>query len=275
MTSFTLKLIAILAMVVDHAAAVFGQQFFLILFPELPLAVSYNILRIMRIIGRLTFPIMAFFIAEGCRKTRNMQKYMARLFGFALLAQIPFTLAFSDNNALYNNAFFSGSQHLTFLDIRDLNVLFTLGLGALAVFLYEKSGRKPLSYLLAALAIAAGELLQTDYSWYGVLLVFASYIFPTRKTQLIGMAAVLSILYLGYGNGLQYAISIFHTALPLTEKLFRAVFYGGSHWLSALAALLLLSFYNGERGRSAQYFFYIFYPAHLLVLVAIREIIRP
>ena len=90
---FSLKLIAVAAMTVDHISAVF--------FPS-------EIW--MRLIGRLTMPIMAFLISEGYHYTRSVRKYLFRLLIFAIVSQVPYMLAFGINN---------------------LNVMFTLAISVL------------------------------------------------------------------------------------------------------------------------------------------------
>src|SRR5205085_4973530 len=96
MTTFQIKLIAIIAMVIDHIGLFF--------FPHILL---------LRIIGRLAFPLFAWLIANGAHHSKNPTKYLTRLFLFALLAQIPFILI----NRLIDPSFW------------ELNVLFTLFLG--------------------------------------------------------------------------------------------------------------------------------------------------
>ena len=274
MTSFVLKLIAILAMLSDHIAKVFGQEFTGIFFPN-SLESSYSMVKMMEIAGRLTFPIMAFFIAEGCKKTSNITKYITRLFLFALLSQIPYTLALYATNGLgSDNPHSQFGTHLTYFDAGSLNVLFVLGFGALAIFLYEKLKRKPVSFVFVSLVIAAAGLLKLEYSFFGVMLIFAAYVSPTRKMQILIMAVVLSILYLGYGGGLQNALNMLDAPRPLSVNIFYAIVSGVGQWLGALISLFLLYFYNGERGKKAKYSFYLFYPAHLIVLIAIREIVR-
>ena len=75
MTSFVLKIIAIITMFIDHLGyAVFNR------FSPL------------NFIGRISFPIFAFQISEGYIHTKNVKKYLARLFIFSLISQIPFYL---------------------------------------------------------------------------------------------------------------------------------------------------------------------------------------
>ena len=92
MSALILKLIASLSMLIDHAG--------LMLFNDNPT---------MRMIGRLAFPIFAFFIAEGFRYTKSKARYAARLLIFALISQ-PF-YAFAHGETLMTS---------------DLNMIFTL-----------------------------------------------------------------------------------------------------------------------------------------------------
>lgn len=80
LTAFHLKIVALVTMIVDHVGAVF----------PFPRAMD----DILRSIGRTAFPIYAFFIAEGCRYTRDREKYLLRLGLFGLVSQLPFVFAF-------------------------------------------------------------------------------------------------------------------------------------------------------------------------------------
>ncbi|MFN2363319.1 MAG: TraX family protein, partial [Halarsenatibacteraceae bacterium] len=80
MSSFQIKMVAITTMLIDHIGS--------IIFPE------YIILRV---IGRLAFPLFAFLITEGYRHTSNINRYLVRLSIFALISQYPFWLAFGFN----------------------------------------------------------------------------------------------------------------------------------------------------------------------------------
>lgn len=105
MTGFQLKLLAMIAMTLDHIGCIF--------FPRLPL---------LRMIGRLAMPILCFFIGEGLRHTRNPQKYLLRLVGFALISELPFDLAFYGR-----------------VNWASQNVYFTLALGLMALRLLQSS----------------------------------------------------------------------------------------------------------------------------------------
>lgn len=81
-----LKLIAIITMTIDHIAD--------LLYPGMPNDIIPNILHI---IGRLTAPIMFFFICEGFYYTKNLKKYITRLFAFALISHFAYCFAFGIN----------------------------------------------------------------------------------------------------------------------------------------------------------------------------------
>ena len=77
----TLKLIAVLAMVLDHAATVF-------LADTAPAALFFHA------VGQIAAPIMCFFVAEGYTYTSNLKKYLLRLFLAAVISHVPYALCF-------------------------------------------------------------------------------------------------------------------------------------------------------------------------------------
>lgn len=118
MSAFVLKIIAYITMFIDHLGYVVNNGKF-----------SY-----FNFIGRLAFPIFAFQISEGYIHTKNLKKYFFRLLLFALVSQIPFILFVSTVTKSFS-----------------LNVFFTLLLGLLAIFVYEKVQYKSLGILTAVL----------------------------------------------------------------------------------------------------------------------------
>lgn len=215
----TLKIIAVITMFIDHVGA--------ILLPD------YMVLRL---IGRIAFPIFCFLLTEGFLHTRNVKNYALRLGLFALLSEIPFDLAF------HNQIFDFGYQ----------NVFFTLFIGLLAIIgLHTANKRLAEKKLLLILTnfviILAGMLLayllKTDYSYMGVL-----------------------IIILIYENELHFnkAAAIFSACVGLTCMT--------TLELTSFISVPLIYFYNGKRGLSLKYFFYAFYPVHLLLLYLIYRI---
>ncbi|WP_343208987.1 TraX family protein [Anaerolentibacter hominis] len=218
MTSFALKLIAIVSMLLDHIGA--------ILFPDV-IALRY--------IGRLAFPIFCFLLVEGYYHTSNVKKYLLRLGIFAAISEVPFDLAFRGR----------------LFDLGYQNVFFTLFLGLTVIWLMDEAVKKlgadslksklfRVGFILVGCLLA--ELLHTDYSATGVLVIVFFYMLRDNKTLL----TILIALFLGSD-----------------------VFYGGIEYVAVLSMIPILK-YNGKKGPGMKYFFYVFYPAHLLILVAIR-----
>ncbi len=229
----TLKMIAMTAMLVDHiGAGVVGRMIMSSGFASaFPWSGEYsslvNIYWIMRVVGRLAFPIFCFLLVEGFLHTANVKKYVARLCLFCLVSEIPFDL-------LFNGAF---------LEFGYQNVFFTLLIGLLCMcvcrYIERQAEWRPLVRALCGIAallagIAAAEFMRTDYAGYGIVSILALYAFRKRKAAQIA-AGCCTFLW----------------ELP------------------ALLAFLPIGFYNGRRGWRLKYFFYFFYPAHLLLLYLI------
>jgi len=221
----TLKLIAIVSMLIDHIGAAVLENGLL----HSSLAPSGSALRdkivfldkILRAIGRPAFPIFCFLLVEGFLHTRDSRKYALRLFLFALISEIPFDLA------IYG----------TFINLGMQNVFFTLLIGLLVMTACTHFSKNIwIQSTLFALGLVAGYLLHTDYGFKGVLLIEILYFFRyDRKNQCIAGAISFS-------------------------------------WeMTAPLAFLPVYFYNGKRGLSLKYFFYLFYPVHLLILAGIGK----
>ena len=247
MTSFILKLIAMLTMTIDHAGAMIGAMgFTTVCSISTPFGAFVVDVEMMRAIGRIAFPIYAFLVAEGCKKTRNPMRYVARLFVFALISELPFNLLVSPGSgadAAQFSLFFLGAQ----------NVFFTLGAGALVCVLYErmKETSKYMGMAIALVVALAAEFLHTDYSFYGVTAIFAAYLCRNTKESAIAVTAIIGgILYYA-----QYA-----AYYPV---------YAITYLLAVVVAGLLMFVYNGKPGPRAAWMkwgFYVYYPLHILVI---------
>lgn len=233
MTGNQLKIIALIAMTIDHVG--------LILLPQVEL---------LRIIGRLSFPIFAYMIAEGCFFTHDKRRYFGGMLVLGVLCQLAYFFAMG-----------SLAQ----------SIVTTLALGMLTVFgmqyAAEQTGAKRVLPLVGALAldVAACEVLpfvlwRTDYSIdYGLVgvllpaLVYLPRVFcpdmddaQRRRVTLVPLAVGLALLSWSMRLGL-----------------------GSIQWFS-LASVVLLAFYNGKRGKwRMKYLFYIYYPVHLVVIWSI------
>ncbi len=216
LTSFQLKVIAIITMTVDHAGLtlLYGTRYY----------------HICRVIGRIAFPIYCYLLTEGFTRTRNVKKYALRLFLFALVSEIPF-------NYMVTRSFFSPEYQ---------NVFFTLFIGLVMLWWYRYFSAKniyPLALAGVLIFMAAAYFLKTDYSWWGVMLIFLFYAFKEKKGIMTVFGAAAMILYGG------------------TEK------YGA-------VSLFPILLYNGKKGRSMKYFFYAYYPAHIIILCILRYYLR-
>ena len=226
----TLKLIAVISMLIDHTAATVIRS--MLISPAFSSPDTQQTLRMIysvsRDIGRLAFPIFCFLLVEGFLHTRNPKKYAGRLFLFALISEIPFDLA------LFGSWFYLGYQ----------NVLFTLLISYLSILGIRRNLRHPaLQILSAAAGCAAAALLKTDYGAMGVLMTV--------------------LLYWFRGSALR-------TAAGVAAAVIDSISWAG---ISALA-FVPIHFYNGERGRwPGKYFFYIYYPAHLLAFYVLLRLL--
>jgi hypothetical protein len=248
MTAFTLKIIALAAMIIDHAAIVFPHH--------IPLE--------FRAVGRLAWPIFAYLLAEGFRHTKDPRKFMVRLGVLALISQIPYSLAITWAG---RHDYIPWTEAISFASfINNTNIFYTLFLGGAAIMLFrrlEAKGYRTLAYIGAILPAALlAELLTADYGGMGVLFIFVMYVIAEKRKRLAAMAVLglsqffpLVMLYLA-GNMGAFQISITQRGaaaivLMITFTLFSVV---------------LTAFYNGKRGRDMKWLFYAAYPVHLAVL---------
>lgn len=176
MNSFTLKMIAIITMLIDHTAAV--------LVPD-----DQLIYIVMRAIGRLAFPIFCFLIVEGLHNSKNVNNYILRLGVFAFISEIPFDLA------LFREPLFLNYQNVYFTLVIGLAVIY--GLHKIRMHLVSN---QVISIILQVIVVISGcvlaNFLRTDYSMMGVILILVFYQFREKKLLLI-----ISVLCVTIGLG--------------------------------------------------------------------------
>lgn len=190
--------------------------------------------------GGVTFLIMGYLLVEGYRHTRNLKRYLLRLLGFALLAQLPYQMIL----------------------MPQLNVLFTLFLGLLAFALIDRVPNLLGKILLGIGVIILANRLSCDWGYIGVVMLLAYRYVPGKWGKLlVGYGVAL----LDFGSFYLPFILEYGIIWCLPEVLFTAA--GG------LMAVLLLSQYSGERGPKTGYLFYIFYPAHIILLGLINQLV--
>lgn len=196
----------------------------------------------MRAVGRLAMPLFAFCVAEGYHYTKSKIKYLRRLGAFALISEIPFDLAFSRK-----------------IDFSHQNIMLSFLIAVAALMLYDavQDGFGPFSGMKQHARKAAGItavlvmsivslVLKCDYTIFAVISVFLFYVLRERQypiPQVGGVAFLAVTRTMGY-----YA----YTGL----------------------SLIPLLLYNGKRGRGLKWLFYVFYPAHLLLIYLIKLIVK-
>lgn len=254
----------------------------------------------LRVIGKISFPLFCFFIVEGFFHTKSRAKYLLRLLIFAFISEIPFKVALegfggsighllAPSNVLYTlligliviwsaqtlkkyapGGFVAVCFRILVCLIPTAYVAYEvysilcfnetlaaqpllfaqvyLGLAAatlIATLIYGKLTTKENARIISSslsflgMGMIVADLLDTDYSSVGVLIIFVMYVMAGRK-KIVGMA--LSNAILALNNFLEWP---------------------------AFIDVLIISKYNGKRGKGLKYFFYIFYPAHLSLIVLI------
>lgn len=221
-TGNQLKLIALITMTCDHVA-------YQLLSPD---SVAYMILRI---VGRLAFPLFTYMIAEGCRYTRNRKRYLTNILGLGIACQVVYFIA---EGSLYQSTLMS----------------FALSICMIYAIDYAKQKKNVWSVCIIACSVLGiwflssllPQILHTtdyaiDYGFWGIMLPVIIYLTP-QSYKVLGVMVGL---------------------LPL------CIYYGGIQWYSYFA-VLFLALYNGERGKiNMKNVFYIYYPLHLVVIYCI------
>lgn len=212
----TLKIIALVTMLIDHIGAVIVQR--TMSMPGFDHDFWSSLYWPLRNIGRLAFPIFCFLLVEGFIHTSNVKKYLSRILIFALISEIPFNLGITGD--LFNLNF--------------QNVFWELALGIVAMMCLKKIEEGNVNYVLqvvlrlsviAVFALSA-EILNLDYGMYGIISIVALYVFrQNRVSQLLAGAvsfyweqvAPLAFLLIAFYNGkrgrkIKYAFYAFYPA---------------------------------------------------------------
>ena len=223
-----LKYLVIIAMLIDHFAWAF-----------VPLSTVPG--QVMHFIGRLTGPTMAYFLYEGYIHTRNVRKYMLRMGIFALISWIPFSL------------FESGTWPTS-----DMGVIYTLFLGLIALWIWDRNLDQRIKVLLVVGLAAASTI--GDWPIIDVILPLYLYICrddEARKWKIFWIFTICMTLAFAPGATDYWWDGLYNLGMLMVP-------------------FLLQKHYNGEAGNKSafhKWFFYVFYPAHLLVLYGLKLLI--
>ena len=244
-SSAVLKNIAVVTMLIDHIGAVIVTRLLIQngLYEAMVNQEAYSawmgqhgglygIYMAMRIIGRFAFPIYCFLLVEGFQKTHDVKKYLGRMFLFALLSEVPFDLALSGKawNMQYQNVFFT-----LFIGLLVITGLRLVEQRLAGTEVWRKLVRVGLDAVIIIAGSALALVLKTDYSFKGILAITVLYLFRRRKKAQVWAGVIVFLLM----DGLE---------------------------MIAAFSFILIWFYNGTRGKQNKYFFYFFYPVHLLLL---------
>lgn len=300
MSIFILKAIAVFAMLIDHVKATLGSTGWDIL----PFDTT-----LLSIIGRVSFPVFAFFIVNGWKYTRNREKYFLRLAIGAIVSHIPYTLAFSFQN---RNVISEGETLFRFKLIIPIIIV---GLICTITYWYFVQNKK----INASLIIVSIFFFITSVSWKaGYIWIMATDELNVFYTLAIGcailyvierikkhnlrlweyiwliLATALAVWAFGmrgdYGTcclGLILIVALYFTQnnkkiQSLLILVWGIVFYFGiignlTNAIATVIPAILILFYQpkkGVNGKSIKYIFYTFYPLHLLILGLVNVILK-
>ena len=193
-------------------------------------AIIYPNIDAFRIIGRISFPIFCFLLVEGFKHTHNRFRYFIRLLLFAIITQPIYDYAF--NNHELNILFTFSLSFLLLSSIEFIKKIINKYNKGIENYLY-----KTISYLLIYIIfLILSIILNVDYQALGVSLVLIFYLSPNILLSLL--------LYL---------------IIAITLDVNNIQLY-------SLISFIFIYFYNGKKGKNIKYFFYLYYPLHLLLL---------
>ena len=229
-----LKLIAIIAMTIDHITDLIYPGF-----PASPIAILLNI------VGRLTAPITWFFICEGYHYTHNIKKYMLRLLGFAIVSHFAYCFAFGIAPIPFTSGIFN-----------QTSVMYPLFAAVLVLWLQnnETGMKKWLKHIIIFILIWSA--FPADWSCIAVLAILGMYKNRgnLKKQMIYMMMWVILYAFISFF----FVNKVYGMIQPFVSLVFP-----------------LLKQYNGQSGKGkwTKWFFYIYYPFHLVVIGILRIIL--
>lgn len=232
LNSSELKIIAIIAMTIDHLTSV--------IFPNYP---TNPLILLLHIIGRVTAPIMWFFIAEGYHYTHNLKRYVLRLFAFAIISHFAYNFAFGIPFIPFQTSVFN-----------QTSVIWPLAWGLVALAVSESKNPKLKQHTKSLIIIAIALItFCADWSSIAVLAIIAigknRGDFKKQMTGMVKYVAMYATVYFLFINKIYGILQLF-----------------------VVLSIPLLKRYNGHRGswKGMKWFFYAYYPLHLTICGIIR-----
>lgn len=230
-----LKLIAIIAMTIDHLAD--------LIYPVMPNMFLSNI---MHIIGRLTAPIMFFFICEGFYHTKNLKKYISRLLIFAIISHFAYCFAFGINYLPFSTGEI----------FNQTSIMWTLLWAVVALYILNGKNKFKEWQKWVLVILINIITFSADWSSIGVMIILFMYDHRGNvEKQMLSMIPWVVI----------YAVVSFF----FVNKVYAFI------QLAVLLVYPLLKMYNGEKGKAKwmKWFFYVYYPLHLIIIGILRIVI--
>ena len=232
-----MKLIAMVTMLIDHTGKMFFPQY-----------------RVMRVIGRIAFPIYAYCIAVGCVYSKDRLKYLGRIVLMGLVSQPIYAVAMDHaTSAMYSIPFktnpIGAAIHFYVESFAHPSIMLTLALGLL--FIWSLRDRQPV--LTVALAVLVWRIQGSiDYGWRGVALLALFYLFIERWW--LSLPVMLAYMFWwgrGYGTyeafGIRFGTQMF-----------------------AIMALPFIYLPTFSKLKINKWVFYLYYPAHLLGMLLVE-----
>lgn len=233
LSAFPLKIIAIMAMLINHIGHTFEIYHY-----------SYPAFFLTEVIGKLTFPIMAYLLVQGFQYSQNRIKYSLRLGLFGLISALPFHCLF-----MYDQPFYLFN-----------NIFFTLFIGFGLLCCLEKFP----AHFFPLVIVAALLTVHSDWNILGVVIIALFYRNRQEERGYVRPILIISLAFLGL------AVLTYISERDLYTLI------SDFSMIGMLLVIPLLDAYNGHRGYSptwVKWSFYIFYPLHLSLLWLLRFLI--
>ena len=235
MSSFIIKLIAIISMTFDHTGDI---------------AVGH--LSIYNLIGRIAFPLFSFQLVVGYTHTKSIKKYVERMLIFAAISQVPYSFF----NYAFEGTYFA------------LNIFFTLSASLICMHILNSKTIKNYAKILSIAAmLVVAYFLKFDYSSWGILYTMFVYAFYPFQEKL-GENRFESENSNKIKKIVIFAVGTLIFSILKWVNYFKLISFSWSFGLVFFTFLptIFMLLFNGKKGPSAKYLFYAFYPVHLIIL---------
>jgi hypothetical protein len=266
LNAFQLKMFALFFMTLDHLAATIVYPF------------SFSTSEILRVLGRIAAPLFIFLLIEGLHHTKSKCKYISRLYIASVATQVSNTIleSFVENlTASYflGNIFpllmyialfvtcieslVSAFKNKKYVNLFGIIVLMIIPFVITHIYVTLAAGR--VYYPLIYIKMIAPPLNNLEYSFLFVLIGVIWY-FANSKIFVCISLGVLSI----FSYAIDYSVvNNISNLLPWHFNFFEL--FLGTQWCMVMA-IPFVALYNGNKGKSYKYFFYIYYPLHQYIL---------